>query len=67
MGIKAEDTIMEALKESEMEMLDSVWKRVQMNQSLSELCKKVGRPYILFKPGNEGPLGAEQSSQHNMN
>ena len=36
-GMKTEDTILEALKEGEIEMLDSVWKRVKNNQSLSKL------------------------------
>ena len=36
-GIKTEDTILEALKEGEIEMLDSVWKRVKNNRSLSKL------------------------------
>ena len=36
-GTKTEDTILEALKEGEMEMLDSVWKRVKNNRSLSKL------------------------------
>ena len=30
-GMKTEDTILEALKEGEIEMLDSVWKRVKNN------------------------------------
>ena len=30
-GMKTEDTILEALKEGENEMLDSVWKRVKDN------------------------------------
>ena len=30
-GTKTEDTILEALKEGEIEMLDSVWKRVKNN------------------------------------
>ena len=33
--MKTEDTILEALKEGEIEMLDSVWKRVKNNRSLS--------------------------------
>ena len=41
-GTKAEDTILEALKEGEIEMLDSVWKRVKNNQSLSKLREEVG-------------------------
>ena len=36
-GMKTEDTILEALKEGEIEMLDSVWKRVKNNQLLSKL------------------------------
>ena len=36
-GSKTEDTILEALKEGEIEMLDSVCKRVKNNQSLSKL------------------------------
>ena len=30
-GMKMEDTILEALKEGEIEMLDSIWKRVKNN------------------------------------
>ena len=41
-GTKTEDTILEALKEGEIEMLDSVWKRVKNNQSLSKLQEEVG-------------------------
>ena len=41
-GTKTEDTILEALKEGEMEMLDSIWKRVKMNRSLSKLQEEVG-------------------------
>ena len=36
-GTKTEGTILEALKEGEIKMLDSVWKRVKSNQSLSKL------------------------------
>ena len=36
-GTETEDTILEALKEGEIEMLDSVWKRVKKNLSLSKL------------------------------
>ena len=36
-GMKTEDTILEMLKEGEIEMLDSAWKRVKNNQSLSKL------------------------------
>ena len=38
---KTEDTILKALKEGEMEMLDSIWKRVKNNRSLSKL-REVG-------------------------
>ena len=41
-GTKTEDTILEALKEGEMEMLDSIWKRVKNNRSLSKLREEVG-------------------------
>ena len=41
-GTKTEDTILEALKEGEIEMLDSVWKRVKNNQLLSKLQEEVG-------------------------
>ena len=41
-GMKTVDTILEALKEGEIEMLDSVWKRVKNNQSLSKLREEVG-------------------------
>ena len=36
-GTKTENTILEPLKEGEIKMLDSVWKRVKNNQSLSKL------------------------------
>ena len=36
-GMKTEDTILEVLKEGEIKMLDSVWKRVENNRSLSKL------------------------------
>ena len=36
-GTKTEDTILEVLKEGKIEMLDSVWKRVKNNPSLSKL------------------------------
>ena len=36
-GTKTEDTILKALKEAEIEMLDSVWKRVKNNRSLPKL------------------------------
>ena len=36
-GTKIEDMILEVLKEGEIEMLDSVWKRVKNNRSLSKL------------------------------
>ena len=41
-GMKTEDTILQALKEGEIEMLDSVWKRVKNNWSLSKLWEEVG-------------------------
>ena len=41
-GMKMEDTILEELKEGEIEMLDCVWKRVKNNWSLSKLQEEVG-------------------------
>ena len=41
-GTKIEDTILEALKEGEIEMLDSIWKRVKTNWSLLKLQEEVG-------------------------
>ena len=38
---RRQDTILEALKEGEIEMLDSVWKRVKNNWSLSKLWEEV--------------------------
>ena len=40
-GTKTKDTILQALKEGEFEMLDSIWKRVKNNKSLSNL-REVG-------------------------
>ena len=40
-GMKTEDTILKALKKGEIEMLDSIWKRVKNNRSLSKL-REVG-------------------------
>ena len=42
MGMKTEDTILEALKEGEIEMLDSIWKWVKNNWSLSKLHEEAG-------------------------
>ena len=41
-GTKTEDIILEALKKGEIEMMDSVWKRVKNNRSLSKLREEVG-------------------------
>ena len=40
-GTKTEDTILKALKEGEIKMLDSIWKRVKNNWSLSKLQEEV--------------------------
>ena len=40
-GTKTEDTILEAMKEGEIELLDSTWKQVKNNQSLSKLWNEV--------------------------
>ena len=41
-GTKTEDTILKALKEGKIEMLDSIWKRVKNNRLLSKLQEEVG-------------------------
>ena len=41
-GTKTEDTILKALKEGVIEMLDSIWKRVKNNRSLLKLQEEVG-------------------------
>ena len=41
-GTKTEDTIFEAMKEGEIDMLDNIWKRVKNNQSLTKLREEVG-------------------------
>ena len=41
-GTKTEDTILEALKEGVIKMLDSVWKKVKNNRSLLKLREEVG-------------------------
>ena len=41
-GMKTEDTILEVLKEGEIAILDSVWKRVKNNRSLLKLQEEVG-------------------------
>ena len=42
LGTKTEDTILKALKEGKIEMLDSIWKRVKNNRSLLKLREEVG-------------------------
>ena len=39
---QTEDTILKALKDGDIEMLDSIWKRVKNNRSLSKLQEEVG-------------------------
>ena len=41
-GTKTEDSIFEAMKEGEIDMLDNVWKQVKDNCSLSKLREEVG-------------------------
>ena len=41
-GTKIEDTILEALKEAVIKMLDTVWKRVKSNRSLSKWREEAG-------------------------
>ena len=75
-GMKTEDTILEVLKEGEIKMLDSVWKRVKNNQPLSNLWEEVGMQEAmvqvtkatgqeLLKLGNGGSSQTGQASQHN--
>ena len=40
-GMKTENTILEAMKEGEIEKLYQVWRRVKMNQSLTKLLEEV--------------------------
>ena len=40
-GTKTEDTILEAMKEGEIELIDSTWKQVKNNRSLSKLWDEV--------------------------
>ena len=41
-GAKTEDSIFEAIKEGELDMLDNIWKQVKNNRSLSKLREEVG-------------------------
>ena len=41
-GTKTEDSIFQAMKEGEIDMLDNVWKQVKNNHSLSKLREEVG-------------------------
>ena len=58
-GTKTEDTILKALKEGEIEMLDSIWKRVKNNRSLSKLQEEVGireaMVWVAWATGQEPP------------
>ena len=57
-GTKTEDTILEALKEGEIDMLDSIWKRVKNNRSLLKL-REVGireaMVWVAHATGQEPP------------
>ena len=41
-GTKTKDSIFEAMKEGEMDILDNVWKRVKNSCSLSKLREEIG-------------------------
>ena len=41
-GMKTEDTIFEAMKKGEIEMLDNIWKSVKNNRSHTKLREEVG-------------------------
>ena len=41
-GTKTKDSIFEAMKEGEMDMLDNIWKLVKNNCSLSKLREEIG-------------------------
>ena len=42
LGTKTLDSIMYAMKESEIELLDEVWKRTKTQRSFAKLCELVG-------------------------
>ena len=48
-GMKTEDTILEAPKKGELEMLDSIWKRVRMQEALIQVAKAAGQEPPEFK------------------
>ena len=48
-GMKPEDTILEVLKEGEIEMLDSVWKRVKKTIDHYPSCKKLEFERLWFR------------------
>ena len=41
-GMKTEDTIFEAMKKGQIEMLDNIWKRIKNNRSFTKLREEVG-------------------------
>ena len=68
-GTKTEDTILETLKEGEMEMLDSVWERVKNNTSLSKLQEEVGirkaMVQVAHATGQEPPKSEDHTPYSN--
>ena len=63
-GMKMEDTILEALKEGEIEKLDSIWKRVKNNWSLSKLLEEVEiREAVVWVAPIHCPLNSTQTGQ----
>ena len=52
-GTKTEDSIFEAMKEGEIDILDNVWKQVKNNCSLSKLREKVGFQWAVTQIAEE--------------
>ena len=66
-GTKTEDTILEVLREGEIEMLDSIWKRLKNDRSLSKLWEEVGirkaMVWVAYATGQE-PLKFEDHTPY---
>ena len=64
--MKTEDTIFEAMKEGEVEMLDNIWKRVKNNRSLTKLREAVGfweaMVWVAKAAGEESPEFEDHTS-----
>ena len=74
-GTETEDTILEVLKEGEIEMLDSVWKRVKKQPIIVQVVRRSWNlrgygsggqgPYTLLELRNERSSQTKQTSQCN--